>query len=178
MLFDSVWICNMTFNFLWRRPLSYRNQSIDLERKAIDWFVYDNDLRHERIKTIFQIPSKISYRLLDFCTASPASLMLSPFILFILFIFFNCFRLIYSTCFCVLQCLILYFIVQYLNSTIQYCTIFERTIKRSVIKNKRSSFLVFYMLTKRSKFVVNNFAFFVPIGLRGGVGQVIYYISK
>ena len=27
----------------WRRPLSYRNQSID-------WFLYDNGLRHERAK--------------------------------------------------------------------------------------------------------------------------------
>ena len=26
----------------WRRPLSYRNQSMD-------WFLYDNDLRHERV---------------------------------------------------------------------------------------------------------------------------------
>ena len=29
----------------WRRPLSYRNQSID-------WFLYDNVLRHERVKGI------------------------------------------------------------------------------------------------------------------------------
>ena len=32
-----------------RRPLSYRNQSIDLLRKSTDWFLYDNGLRHERI---------------------------------------------------------------------------------------------------------------------------------
>ena len=31
----------------WRRPLSYRNQSIDLLRKSMDWFLYDNVLRHE-----------------------------------------------------------------------------------------------------------------------------------
>ena len=30
----------------WRRPLSYRNQSIDLQSKLIDWFLYDNGLRH------------------------------------------------------------------------------------------------------------------------------------
>ena len=36
----------------WRRPLSYRNQSIDLQSKSIDWFLYDNGLRHERVKTI------------------------------------------------------------------------------------------------------------------------------
>ena len=31
----------------WRRPLSYRNQSTDLLRKSVDWFLYDNGLRHE-----------------------------------------------------------------------------------------------------------------------------------
>ena len=34
----------------WRRPLSYRNQSIDLLRKSLDWFLYDIGLRHERVK--------------------------------------------------------------------------------------------------------------------------------
>ena len=34
-----------------RRPLSYRNQSIDLLRKSMDWFLYDNGLRLERVKT-------------------------------------------------------------------------------------------------------------------------------
>ena len=33
-----------------RRPLSYRNQSIDLQSKSMDWFLYDNDLRLERVK--------------------------------------------------------------------------------------------------------------------------------
>ena len=33
-----------------RRPLSYRNQSIDLQSKSMDWFLYDNGLRHERVK--------------------------------------------------------------------------------------------------------------------------------
>ena len=31
-------------------PLSYRNQSIDLLCKSMDWFLYDNGLRHERVK--------------------------------------------------------------------------------------------------------------------------------
>ena len=35
----------------WRRSLSYRNQSIDLQSKSFDWFLYDRDLRHERIKS-------------------------------------------------------------------------------------------------------------------------------
>ena len=30
--------------------LSYRNQSIDLRSKSMDWFLYDRDLRHERVK--------------------------------------------------------------------------------------------------------------------------------
>ena len=34
----------------WRRLLSYRNQSIDLLGKSMDWFLYDKDLRHERMK--------------------------------------------------------------------------------------------------------------------------------
>ena len=36
----------------WRRPLSYRNQSIDLLRKSMEWFLYDRDLRQERVKPI------------------------------------------------------------------------------------------------------------------------------
>ena len=32
----------------WRRPLSYRNQSIELWSKSMDWFPYGNRLRHER----------------------------------------------------------------------------------------------------------------------------------
>ena len=31
----------------WRRPLSYKNQSTDLQSKSMDWFLYDNGLRHE-----------------------------------------------------------------------------------------------------------------------------------
>ena len=34
----------------WRRSLSYRNQSIDLLRWSMGWFLYDNGLRHERVK--------------------------------------------------------------------------------------------------------------------------------
>ena len=32
-----------------RRPLSYRNQSIDLLCKSMDWFLYNNYPRHERV---------------------------------------------------------------------------------------------------------------------------------
>ena len=34
----------------WWRSISYRNQSIDLQNKSMDWFLYDRDLRHEKIK--------------------------------------------------------------------------------------------------------------------------------
>ena len=33
----------------WRRFLSYRNQSTDLLSKSMDWFLYDRNLRHERV---------------------------------------------------------------------------------------------------------------------------------
>ena len=33
----------------WRRSLSYRKQSIDLQSKSMDWFRYDKDLCHERV---------------------------------------------------------------------------------------------------------------------------------
>ena len=41
----------------WRRPLSYRNQFIDLPCKSLDWFLYDNGFRHERVndKSIYTI---------------------------------------------------------------------------------------------------------------------------
>ena len=32
------------------RSLLYGNQSIDLQSKSVDWFLYDNGLRHERVK--------------------------------------------------------------------------------------------------------------------------------
>ena len=44
-----------------RRPLSYRNQSIDLLRKSMDWFLYDNDLRLERVKGFEFKPNPLKY---------------------------------------------------------------------------------------------------------------------
>ena len=37
------------------RPISYRNQSIDLLRKSMVWFLYDIGLGHERVNTITQL---------------------------------------------------------------------------------------------------------------------------
>ena len=41
----------------WRRPLSYRKQSIDLLHKSMDWFLYGNALRHERVNEIYLVSS-------------------------------------------------------------------------------------------------------------------------
>ena len=38
-----------------RRPLSYRNQSIDLRSKPMYWFLYDKGLRLERVKILFRV---------------------------------------------------------------------------------------------------------------------------
>ena len=42
----------MNLTLSWRRPLSYKNQSIDLQSKAMDWFLYDNGLHHERVNNL------------------------------------------------------------------------------------------------------------------------------
>ena len=34
----------------WRRFQSYRNQSIDSQTKSMGWFLYDRDLRQQRVK--------------------------------------------------------------------------------------------------------------------------------
>ena len=34
---------------------SYRNQSIDLRSKSMDWFLHGIGLRHERVKTVFSL---------------------------------------------------------------------------------------------------------------------------
>ena len=36
----------------WQRSLSYRNQSIDLLCKSVDWFLYNNGFRHERVNSL------------------------------------------------------------------------------------------------------------------------------
>ena len=35
--------------------LSYRNQSIDLRSKSMDWFLHDNGFRHERVNMHYLI---------------------------------------------------------------------------------------------------------------------------
>ena len=44
-----------------RRPLSYRNQSLNLRSKSMDWFLYDNGLRLERVKKMTQENSFLEF---------------------------------------------------------------------------------------------------------------------
>ena len=68
----------------WRRSLLYSNQFIDLQSISMDWFLYDNGLRHEKVKfhlfttsrlfyseTIFTIPNwaELIVKLLQFTEA-------------------------------------------------------------------------------------------------------------
>ena len=39
-------------NLSWQRSLLYRNPSIDLQNKSMDWFLYDENLRHERVNAL------------------------------------------------------------------------------------------------------------------------------
>ena len=48
--FRRGWIGWISLTLSWRRCLSYRNQSIDLHDESMNWFLSDNDFRHERVK--------------------------------------------------------------------------------------------------------------------------------
>ena len=45
----------------WRRFLWYRSQSTDFQSKSMDWFLYDRNLRHKRVKDIWKKVSPIWY---------------------------------------------------------------------------------------------------------------------
>ena len=47
--FETSFHVKIKLTLSWRRPLSYRNQSMNLLPKSMDWFLYDNGLRHERV---------------------------------------------------------------------------------------------------------------------------------
>ena len=40
----------VSINIPWCRSLSYKNQSTEWLHKSMDWFLYDRDLCHERVK--------------------------------------------------------------------------------------------------------------------------------
>ena len=67
---NELWIrflCSNFINLLWRRPLSHRNKSIDLLRILMDWFLYDIDLRHKRVKDEI-LARALTFWLFDFLT--------------------------------------------------------------------------------------------------------------
>ena len=51
--FSMVIYDDMLLIFSWWRSLPYRNQSIDLLYKSMEWFLYDRDVRHEKVKICF-----------------------------------------------------------------------------------------------------------------------------
>ena len=48
---QCMWMKSI-LNLSWRRSLLYRNQSIVLQNKWMDWFLYDKNLRHERVNAL------------------------------------------------------------------------------------------------------------------------------
>ena len=40
---------------MWNCILSYRNQSINLQIKIINWFLYDRDRRHEKVNALLLV---------------------------------------------------------------------------------------------------------------------------
>ena len=50
---EHIWYPPLTLS--WRRPLSYRNQPIDLLCKSMNWFLYDNGLCHERVNVMHHL---------------------------------------------------------------------------------------------------------------------------
>ena len=57
-------LCSLTLSR--RRLLSYRNQSIDLRSKSMDWFLYDSGLRLERVNECQGTPFSKQVRYLKF----------------------------------------------------------------------------------------------------------------
>ena len=52
-------------NLLWWRLFSYRNQSIDLQSKSMDLFLYDRNLHHEIVKYLICFSKEIKLPLVS-----------------------------------------------------------------------------------------------------------------
>ena len=71
------YLCLRSLTLSWRRSLSYRNQSTDLYRKSMDWFLYGRDLRHERVNLyILQSPTQFSILMINLFLANAPILYL------------------------------------------------------------------------------------------------------
>ena len=58
------WIATIHLKYYWtlswRRSLSYRNQSIDLQTKSRDWYLYDRNLRHKELSGFIDLRGLLS----------------------------------------------------------------------------------------------------------------------
>ena len=50
----GVWWMKRVLSFSWWRSLLYRNQSIDLQNKSMDWFLFDRNFHHERVNALLR----------------------------------------------------------------------------------------------------------------------------
>ena len=64
------WLKN-ALTLSWWRAISYRNQTIDLRSKSMDWFLYDIGPHHERVKQMVRsiIPKVLKSKVLLIVTA-------------------------------------------------------------------------------------------------------------
>ena len=55
LVIPTYWECEDIdgLTLSWRRSLSYKNRSIDLLCKPMDWFLYDRDRPHEIVKQFY-----------------------------------------------------------------------------------------------------------------------------
>ena len=63
--YKSKYFLSIYLTLSWRRPLSYRNQSIDLQSKSMDCFLYDNGLCHERVNASRWLSIKLFWKLYE-----------------------------------------------------------------------------------------------------------------
>ena len=61
----NSYVLSVSLTLSWRRQLPYRNQPIDFPCKLMDWFLYDNGLRHKRVN-IKNLPCTVCLQCLWF----------------------------------------------------------------------------------------------------------------
>ena len=52
---ESIPLSNILLTLSWRKSFPYRNQSIDLLCKSMEWFLYDRDIVVDQAKKLFQM---------------------------------------------------------------------------------------------------------------------------
>ena len=64
-LTGTYYLMKFGLTLSWRKPISYRNQPINLLCKSIDWFLYDIVLHHERVKVIRTVLHQCDFNSLE-----------------------------------------------------------------------------------------------------------------